>query len=405
MNKLLRKNLEASRIFIFITVLLDAIGIGIIIPIMPEIIKRFGTDPQFVSTYFGYFISVYAFMQFIASPFLGALSDKFGRRLILLVSLFGTGVDYLLMAFAPSLTILFLGRVISGLTGANQTVASSYMADISDDSNRAKNFGLIGAAFGIGFVVGPALGGFVGSFGHHYPFIVAAIMAILNFLFGLFILPESLPIESRREIEISKINPINSFRDIKKRPELFYYFVLFGFVNLAGQVHPSIWTLYTTYKFHWTSVQVGFSLTAVGLALGIGQGFFTGIFTKHFKEMNTFIFGTVVATLSYFLYAIATETWMVYAIISLIMLSVIAPPALQSLVAKEVPANEQGELQGTLFSIISLTSIVAPLLYTKLFSVFTENPAMQFPGAPYLAAMFISLICLLLILYKTKLKA
>lgn len=398
----MRKNLEASRIFIFITVLLDAIGIGIIIPIMPEIIKRFGTDPQFVSTYFGYFISVYAFMQFIASPFLGALSDKFGRRSILLISLFGTGIDYLLMAFAPTLSILFLGRVISGLTGANQTVASSYMADISDDSNRAKNFGLIGAAFGIGFVVGPALGGFVGSFGHHYPFIVAAIMAILNFLFGLFILPESLPVESRRDIEISKINPINSFRDIKKRPELFLYFVLFGLVNLAGQVHPSIWTLYTTYKYHWTSVQVGFSLTAVGLALGIGQGFLTGIFTKRFQEMNTFIIGTAVATISFVLYALATETWMVYAIISLIMLSVIAPPALQSLVAKEVPPNEQGELQGTLFSIISLTSIIAPLLYTKLFSMFTEGESINIPGMPYYMAAIISALCLIITLLKRK---
>lgn len=401
---MLRKNLEASRIFIFITVLLDAIGIGIIIPIMPEIIKRFGTDPQFVSTYFGYFISVYAFMQFIASPFLGALSDKYGRRLILLISLLGTGVDYLLMAFAPTLTILFIGRVISGLTGANQTVASSYMADISDDSNRAKNFGLIGAAFGIGFVVGPALGGFVGSFGHNYPFIVAAIMALINFLFGLFILPESLPEESRREIVLSKINPMSSFRDIKKRPELFLYFILFGLVNLAGQIHPSIWALYTSYKFHWNSLEVGFSLTAVGLALGIGQGMLTGIFTKKFNEMNTFIIGTTVATISYVLYAFASESWMIYAIISLIMLSVIAPPALQSMLAKEVPANEQGELQGTLFSLISLTSIVAPLLYTKLFSYYTEGNSINFPGAPYLAAMLFSLICLLLILYKTKLR-
>ncbi len=394
------KNSEASRIFIFVTVLLDAIGIGIIIPIMPEIIKRFGTDPQFVSTYFGYFISVYALMQFLASPFLGALSDKYGRRPILLISLLGSGLDYILMAFAPTLSILFLGRIISGLSGANQTVASSYMADVSDDSNRAKNFGLIGAAFGIGFVVGPALGGFVGSFGHHYPFIVASVMTLINFLFGLLILPESLPIESRRHMELSKINPINSFKALKHKPEMILFFVLFGLINLAGQVHPSIWTLYTEYKFKWSSVQVGLSLTAVGLALGIGQGVFTGIFTKKFNEYKTFVFGTIVSTISFILYALATESWMIYAIISMIMLSVVAPPALQAIMAKQVPANEQGELQGTLFSIMSLTTIIAPLLYTKLFSFFTGHQGMEFPGAPYMAAAFISSLCLLLIWFK-----
>lgn len=401
---MLQKNLEASRIFIFITVLLDAIGIGIIIPIMPEIIKRFGTDPQFVSTYFGYFISVYAFMQFVASPFLGALSDKYGRRPVLLFSLLGGGLDYLLMAFAPSLFILFIGRIIAGLTGANQTVASSYMADISDDSNRAKNFGLIGAAFGVGFVIGPALGGFVGSFGHHYPFIVAAVMTLINFLFGFFILPESLPENARRHMEISKINPINSIKGLKKRPELILFFALFGLINLAGLVHPTIWTLYTEYKFHWSSMQVGFSLTAVGLALGIGQGIFTGIFTKKFNELNTFIIGTIVATITYFLYAIATESWMIYAIISMIMVSVIAPPALQSLMAKQVAPNEQGELQGSLFSLMSLTSIIAPLIYTKLFSYYTGSSKVVFPGAPYIAAMFFSILCLILIFYKKESK-
>lgn len=400
----MRKNLEASRIFIFVTVLLDAIGIGIIIPIMPEIIKRFGTDAQFVSTYFGYFISVYAFMQFVASPFLGALSDKYGRRPVLLLSLLGGGLDYLLMAYAPSLFILFIGRVIAGLTGANQTVASSYMADISDDSNRAKNFGLIGAAFGVGFVIGPALGGFVGSFGHHYPFIVAAIMTLVNFFFGLFILPESLPENARRHMEISKINPISSFKGLKKRPELVLFFALFGLINLAGLVHPTIWTLYTEYKFKWSSMEVGFSLTAVGLALGIGQGVFTGIFTKRFNELKTFIIGTIVATISYFLYAIATESWMVYAIIAFIMVSVIAPPALQALMAKQVSPNEQGELQGTLFSLMSLTSIIAPLIYTKLFSYYTEDKTHLFPGAPYIAAMVFSILCLILVFYKREAK-
>ncbi len=398
---MLNKKFTASRIFIFITVLLDAIGIGIIIPIMPEIIKRFNSNPDFVSTYFGYFISVYALMQFIASPLLGSLSDKYGRRSILLFSLFGSAVDYVLMAFAPSLKILFLGRVFSGLTGANQTVASSYIADISDDSNRAKNFGMIGAAFGIGFVVGPALGGIVGHFGSQYPFLVAAFLTLLNFLFGFFILPESLPESHRRNIEFKKLNPISSFGDVLKKENLRFYIFIFALVNLAGQVHPSIWTIYTTYKFNWTSIQVGFSLTAVGLALGIGQGFFTGVFTKKFGEFKTFVIGTMVSSISYLLYAIATETWMVYATISLILFSVIAPPALQSIMTKLVKDNEQGELQGTLFSMMSLSTIIAPLLYTNLFSLFSNGAYVNFPGAPYIAAMIISLFCLLCIFYKT----
>ncbi len=398
----MRKKYEASKIFIFITVLLDAIGIGIIIPIMPEIIKRFGTDPQFVSTYFGYFISIYALMQFIASPLLGSLSDKYGRRSILLISLLGSAIDYVLMAYAPTLFILFIGRIFSGLTGANQTVASSYIADISDDTNRAKNFGMIGAAFGIGFIVGPALGGLVGSYDHAYPFLVAAAMTLFNFLFGLFILPESLPESKRRNIEFSKLNPVSSFSDILNKRDIAFYMFLFALMNLAGQVHPSIWTLYTTYKFHWTSQQVGLSLTAVGLALGIGQGFFTGFFSKRISELNTLILGIIISLISYFLYAIATESWMIYTIIALIMFSVIAPPALQSIMTKKVEANKQGELQGSLFSMMSLSTIVAPILYTSLFSHYTKSDGVIFPGAPYIAAGIITFICLLLILYKTK---
>ena len=176
-------------------------------------------------------------------------------------------------------------------------------------------------------------------------------------------------------------------------------------MNLAGQVHPSIWTLYTTYKFHWTSVQVGFSLTAVGIALGIGQGYFTGFFTKRIQELNTLILGVVISAISYFLYAIASESWHIYAVISMIMFSVVAPPALQSIMTKKVEANKQGELQGSLFSMMSLSTIIAPLLYTKLFSMFTNPEGTIFPGAPYIAAMLITLICLLLILYKTKFKA
>ncbi len=396
------KSQNASRLFIFITILLDAIGIGIVIPIMPEVIKRFGSDPSFVSTYFGYFISVYAFMQFLASPFLGALSDRFGRRSVLLISLLGSGLDYLLMAFSPNLWVLFIGRIFSGLSGANQTVASSYMADISNDTNRTANFGMIGAAFGIGFVVGPALGGFVGSFGHELPFIVASILTLSNFFFGLFVLPESLPLEKRRKIALKSLNPFKSFTKIlfntKAQTLIWIYFL----TNLAGQSHPSIWTLYTEYKFHWTSIQVGLSLTVVGIAFGLGQGFSTRIITPKIGEKNSVKFGTFLLSISYLLYAVVNQGWMLYAIISLMVICGVVMPSLQTLISKDTPQEEQGELQGSLVSIMSLTSILGPLLYTGLFSHFTNPNSYLLPGAPYYAAALISLVSFIIIVFNFK---
>lgn len=401
MNSTEPKDSKASRLFIFITIALDAVGIGIVIPILPEVIKRFGGDPGFVSSYFGYFISVYALMQFVASPLLGSLSDKFGRRPVLLVSLLGSGLDYLLMAFAPNLFILFLGRILSGLTGANQTVASSYIADISTNENRAANFGMIGAAFGIGFVLGPVLGGVVGSYGHQWPFILAAILTIINFVFGLFILPESLPKNKRRDLEVARLNPIKSLLKVFLRPNLGLFILIYFLSNLAGQVHPSIWTLYTSYKFHWDSLQVGLSLGAVGIAFGLGQGIATRLLVPKIGEVRSVKYGTFFVTISYLFYALATQGWMLYATISLIIVGSIALPSLQSLMSKDIPQEEQGELQGSLISVMSLTSILGPLLYTKLFSHFTQIDDFILPGAPYFAAAFISLICLLLIFYKT----
>ena len=393
------KQNTGSKLFIFITIVLDAIGIGIIIPIWPEVIRRFGTDPSFVSQYFGYFISVYALMQFVASPLLGSLSDKYGRRSVLLVSLLGSGLDYILMAFAPSMSILFLGRILSGLTGANQTVASSYIADISTNENRTANFGMIGAAFGIGFVLGPAIGGFVGTFGHQWPFIVASILTLTNFLFGLFVLPESLPIEKRRHIELSRLNPFKSLTKILFHSKVSLLIWVYFLINLAGQVHPSIWTLYTTYKFHWTSLQVGLSLTAVGVSFGLGQGFATRIITPKIGEKNSVKYGTMLLALSYFLYAIVSQGWMLYPIIALMIVCGVVMPSIQSLISKDTPPEKQGELQGSLVSLMSLTSIMGPLLYTSLFSYYTQIDHVIFPGAPYIAATVISSICFI-IFYK-----
>lgn len=397
------KNSQAKMTFIFVTILLDAIGIGIVIPILPEVIRRFGTNEAFVSSFYGYFISVYALMLFIASPLLGSLSDRFGRRPVLLVALCGSGLDYLLMAFAPSLTILFIGRIISGLTGASMTVASSYIADVSTDENRTSNFGMIGAAFGVGFVIGPALGGLVGSYGHNWPFIVAAFLSLTNFIFGLFVLPESLPASKRKQtIDRSKLNPIRSVITAMFYSPAAVLVWAFFLVNLAGQSHPSIWALYTSYKFGWTTLEIGISLTVVGLAFGIGQGVTTRIIVPKIGELKSVIYGSVLVIINFLLYALVTKSWMIYAATSLLLFTNIVMPSLQSMISKGTPSEEQGELQGTLVSITSLTSIIGPLLYTGLFSFFTNATHFSLPGAPYIAAALISFLCLMLVLMNRK---
>lgn len=375
--------------FIFFTILLDAIGLGLVIPVLPDVLRRFTSNPTAVSEYFGYFIGVYALMQFVASPILGSLSDKWGRRPVLLISLLGAGLDYLFMAFAPSLSLLFLGRMISGITGASMTVASSYMADISHDSNRASNFGMIGAAWGIGFIVGPLLGGTISTMtaSATAPFIVAAILTILNFIFGYFILPESLPKQLRRQVSLSALNPFISIIAILKPSPFVSLIWIYFFVFLAGQVHPVNWTLYTQTKFQWTAWHVGLSLSFVGVMIAIVQGGLTGRIVPKLGEHKSLTLGLAVYGVTFTLFGIATQGWMMYAIVVVFSLAGITIPALQSIVAKHIPPERQGELQGSLVSLGSLSSILAPLLFTQLFVYFTkpETP-IHFPGAAYVGA-------------------
>jgi MFS transporter, DHA1 family, tetracycline resistance protein len=384
--------------FIFITIFIDVVGLGLLIPIFPDIIRRFSTDPQLVSYYFGFFISIYSLIQFFASPILGALSDKFGRRPVLLVSLCGAALDYMLMAYAPNLWILFLGRIISGLTGASMTVASAYMADISNDKNRSANFGLIGAAFGFGFVIGPALGGVLGSYNWLYPFYAAAGMNFLNFLWGLFVLPESLPKHLRRNIQIRKLNPISSIVKIFSSSPVIIYIWIYFLLYLAGQVHPSSWTLYTEHKFGWTAYDVGLSLAFVGVSVAFGQGVLTRIVIPRIGDWNALAIGVLLNALDYFLFGIATRGWMMYLIVGFGCLAGVAGPAIQSLISRNTPTEEQGELQGSLMGVASLTSILGPLLYTNLFAFFTRpDSSTQIPGISYyVAALFCAIAVMML---------
>ncbi len=401
---LFQKNSTARVQFIFFTILLDAISVGLLIPVLPDVLKRFSLSGAEVSEYFGYFLGLFSLMQFVASPILGALSDRYGRRPVLLISLLGAGLDYLLMAFAPNLTILFLGRIISGLTGANLTVASSYMADISDDSNRSANFGLIGAAFGVGFIAGPLLGGVLSHLGPQAPFIGAAILNLLNFFFGVFVLPESLSLTNRRKSQLRHLNPfVSIFRVLKPSPYvvlIYIYFMIF----LAGQVHPVNWTLYSELKFGWSSWQVGLSLSFVGVMLAIVQGGLTRVIIPKLGEKRAFTLGLCIYVLGFFLFGIAPEGWMMYPIIILFAFSGVTIPSLQSIVSRQIPPHQQGELQGSLVSLGSLAAIIAPLLFTKLFSNFTDPQSFMgthfyFPGIAYVTAAFICLLALTLDLF------
>ncbi|MFV8248477.1 TCR/Tet family MFS transporter [Bdellovibrio bacteriovorus] len=389
--------------FIFITVTLDMIGLGLVIPSLPDIMRRFVSSETSVTEYFGYFISIYALMQFLASPLLGALSDRFGRRSVLLISLLVAGFDYILMAYAPTLEILFAGRIIAGLTGANITVAMAYIADVSNDENRSANFGMVGAAFGLGFIIGPAIGGLLGHLGPEYPFLVAAGLNLLNFLFGLFILPESLPKNLRRKIDLRRTNPLYSLLGVLRSKHLLALLLVYFFFQLAGQTHPSIWTLYTETRYGWTTAQVGLSLAVVGLLSAVAQGWLTRLVIPKFGEHRTVVIGAFGYAASFIFYGMATEGWMMYAILILSAVFWTSPPALQSLISHKTPPQEQGELQGSLVSLSSLAAIITPLVTTKLFAHFSSgNPGtLYLPGAPY---YFGALICFIswAIMYRRK---
>ena len=372
---------------IFVTMMIDMMGVGLLVPIFPELIRRFNTDPAFLSTWFGYFIACYAFMQFIASPVLGSLSDRFGRRPVLLVSLIGAGIDYLIMAFAPSLLVLFLGRIVSGVTGASLTVANSYVADISTNENRAANFGLLGAAFGVGFVVGPLVGGVLGHFDPVLPFVAAAALNLGNAALGWFFLPESLPPAMRRPVQLRALNPLRLVVAVLKPSPILLLVLIFTVLHLATNVHPSNWTLYTETKFGWTALDVGLSFASFGLIYAVSQVWLTRYLVPKIGERRALLLGLALTVTELLLFAAATEGWMMYTIMLACCAGGLGMPCLQSLIAGTVPASQQGELQGSLTAIASLCAVIAPLFFAGLFAHFTAADApFWFPGVSYMAA-------------------
>ena len=311
---------------------------------------------------------------------------------MILLSLFGFSIDYIFLALAPSIWWLFVGRIIAGITGASVTTASAYIADISTDADRAKNFGMIGAAFGLGFIIGPVLGGVLGHYGARVPFYAAAVLCMINFIYGYFVLPESLSKENRREFSWKRANPIGSFKFLKKHPEISALTTALILIYIGGHAVQSNWSFYTMYRFSWDERMVGISLGVVGLLVGLVQGVLIRCINPKIGDQKSVIYGLLLYSLGMLLYAFATEGWMMLVFTIPYCLGGICGPALQSIITKNIPSNEQGELQGALTSLMSATAIVGPPLMTQLFYYFTHKEApFIFPGAPFFLAFLLFL--------------
>ena len=384
---------KAAMGFIFITLLIDITGLGLIIPVFPKLIEELihGNLSQ-ASQWGGWLTFAYALMQFLFAPVLGNLSDQFGRRPVLLFSLLGFGIDYLFLAFAPTIGWLFVGRIIAGITGASITTATAYIADISNDENRAKNFGMIGAAFGLGFIIGPVMGGVLGEYGARIPFLVAAGLALLNALYGFIILPESLDKAHRRPFNIKRANPLGSLMQLKKYPSLGGLIGSMILVYLAAHAVQSTWTFINIEKFKWSESMIGYSLGMVGLLVVIVQGGLIRVINPALGNEKSVYVGLGFYAIGLLLFAFASQTWVMFVFLIPYCMGGIAGPALQSIISGKVPSNEQGELQGALTSLMSATTIIGPLIMTNLFAYFTKaNAPVHFAGAPFLLGSLLML--------------
>ncbi len=392
------KKKNHSLLFIFITIFIDITGLGIIIPVIPALITELisGSISE-AAKYSGWLMFSYATLQFLFAPFLGGISDQYGRRPVILLSLFGFGINYLVLALAPNITWLFLGRIFQGIMGASLTTASAYIADISTPEKKAQNFGLIGAAFGLGFILGPVIGGYLGQFGSRVPFIAAAAFTLLNLIYGYFILPESLDKKNRRKFDIRRANPVGTLMSLNRYPVISGLLICIVLFNIAQHAMHSTWTFFTIEKFEWSEKLVGYSLGFIGLLAAIVQGGLIRVIIPRLGNVKSVYFGMIFYIVGLSLFAFADEGWMVFAFAVPLSLGGISGPALQGIMTNKIPDDEQGEFQGGMTSLVSLTAIIGPLLMTSLFSYFTsENSFYYFPGSPFMLAALISFFGLLI---------
>ena len=389
---------RATVAFIFVTLVLDVVGFGIIIPVLPKLVESFmAGDTARAAEMYGLMGTAWALMQFLFSPVLGALSDRYGRRSVLLLSCFGLGLDYILMALAPNIMWLFIGRVISGITAASFSTAGAYIADVTPPEKRAAAFGMMGAAFGLGFVLGPALGGVLGGIDPRLPFWVAAVMTLLSAFYGFFVLPESLPRERRAGFSWKRANPVGSLTLLRSHHELFGLAGTLFLMNLAHVVLPSTAVLYMGYRFGWDATTIGLTLAWVGVCAMIVQGGLTKPAVRRFGERRVLIGGLLFGAAGFTIYALAPTGlwfWVGVAVMSLCGLS---GPAVQGLMTRHVQPSEQGQLQGANASLMGIAGLVGPGIFTETFAIFIRPGSLwHLPGAPFLLAMLLILAAMLL---------
>ena len=374
--------------FILLVVLLEVVGFGIVIPIYPKLLIELGAVSLSQAAIIGgYLIFVFAIMQFIFGPIMGGLSDRYGRRPVILISLVAISLDYLLLVYAPNLWWLVIGRIIGGVAGSTITAAHAYVTDISSKDNRAKYFGMLGAAIGTGFILGPALGGVLGEIDVRMPFKVAAIFVAITAVFGYFLLPESLAEDKRSKFDIKRANPLGTLRQMTKYKWVPILLAVMFFLEMAGQVYPSVWTFFTIERFSWTIKEVGYSLTAFGFLMAVVQGGLVAPISKAIGNKNTAYLGFFATTTTMFIVGFISQGWVLYAFLPLMAMGGLAGVGVRTILSLQVPDNAQGELQGAITSIVSIVAFISPLIMTQIFGYFTSKDAYVYlPGAPFIAA-------------------
>lgn len=394
-------------IFIFITRLIDSMGFGIIMPVLPQLLLHMGSpNIAAAARVAGVLLVVYSVLQFMSGPLIGNLSDRFGRRPVILTSLFAFGIDYLLMGFAPTIAWLFVGRIVAGIAGAVYAPANAFVADITPPEKRAQAFGLVSAGFGVGFILGPAVGGALGEMGPRAPFFAAAALAGVNLLFGLFVLPESLPKDRRRPFSWSRANPLGAALALYRYPAVLGLAFVTLLVLIGNTVYPSMWSFFMAARFDWSPGMIGLSLAATGIGMALVQGVLTGRFVKQFGEWRTATLGVAVAIAAYLAYSFVPHGWMIFPITFVGALQALAFPSLNALMSHRVRPDQQGELQGAVASLMSLSSIVGPFLMAQAFSSFTAPDApVHFPGAPFILSALLTLAAFFLLMRAAPLAA
>ena len=389
---------QAALAFIFVTVVIDMLAFGMIIPVLPVLVQNFmGGDAARAAQMYGVFGTAWALMQFIFSPVQGSLSDHFGRRAVILISCTGLGLDFILMALAPNLWWLLVGRAISGITAASFSTAGAYISDVTPPEKRAASFGLLGAAFGVGFVLGPALGGLLGSISPRLPFWASAVLALANVCWGLFVLPESLPKEKRVPFAWKNANALGALRLLRSHPMLSGLAVSYFLINLAHTVLPSMTVLYMHYRYGWDTRAVGILLAGVGISSLIVQGLLVKPMVRWLKERRAMAVGLIFGAIGFAIYGLAINGTLFWIGVPVMALWGIATPSLQTLMTSLVDGTEQGRLQGALASLVGLASLIGPLTFTQIFAVFiSTRSSWGLPGAPFLLASALVLGAVLL---------